>query len=87
MRFSAVSGTKSLFTNFTAVNLGIPKNQEIPFYTENLPDSFGYTANPEGPTYQDTGLGAILPTVGNPDWASCSEPAGWTRHGPASASA
>ena len=65
----AVSGTKSLFTNFTAVNLGIPKNQEIPFYTENLPDSFGYTANPEGPTYQDTGLGAILPTLGNPDWA------------------
>jgi cytochrome c peroxidase len=66
----AVTGPKSMFTDFTAVNLGVPKNQEVPFYTENLPDSFGYTANPEGPTYQDTGLGAILPTLGNPDWTA-----------------
>jgi hypothetical protein len=42
-----------MFTDFTAVNLGIPKNTEVPFYTENAPDSFGYTANPAGPSFTD----------------------------------
>ena len=51
---------------FTAVNLGIPKNTEVPFYTENAPDSFGYVANPAGPSYTDQGVGAILATSTNP---------------------
>jgi hypothetical protein len=55
-------------TDFTAVNLGIPKNTEVPFYTENAPDSFGYTANPTGPSYTDQGVGAILATSTNPQW-------------------
>ena len=57
-----------MFTDFTAVNLGIPKNTEVPFYTENAPDSFGYTANPAGPSYTDQGVGAFLAGSGNPDW-------------------
>jgi cytochrome c peroxidase len=58
------------FTDFTAVNLGIPLNSEVPFYTENAPDAFGYTANPEGPSYRDQGVGAFLVGSGNPDWVS-----------------
>jgi cytochrome c peroxidase len=59
---------KPMFTDFTAVNLGIPKNSEVPFYTENAPDSFGYIANPAGPSYTDQGVGAILATSTNPQW-------------------
>ena len=58
------------FTDFTAVNLGIPLNSEVPFYTENAPDGFGYTANPEGPSYLDQGVGAFLVSSGNPEWVS-----------------
>jgi cytochrome c peroxidase len=62
------SSDQPMFTDFTAVNLGIPKNTEVPFYTENAPDSFGYVANPAGPSYTDQGLGAILATSTNPQW-------------------
>lgn len=41
--------TEPMFTDFSAVNLGIPKNTEVPFYTENAADAFGYTANPTRP--------------------------------------
>jgi cytochrome c peroxidase len=62
--------SQPMFTDFTAVNLGIPQNTEIPYYTENAPDNYGYTANPEGPAYRDLGLGAILAASDNPDWAA-----------------
>jgi cytochrome c peroxidase len=45
-----------------------PKNTEVPFYTENAPDSFGFVANPAGPSFTDQGVGAILATSTNPQW-------------------
>jgi cytochrome c peroxidase len=64
------STTQPLFTDFTAVNLGIPQNTEIPYYTENAPDAYGYVANPEGPAYRDDGVGAILAASSNPDYVA-----------------
>jgi cytochrome c peroxidase len=66
----AITASQPQFTDFTAVNLGIPPNTEVPYYTENAPDTYGYTANPEGPTYRDQGVGAFLAGSGNPDWAA-----------------
>ncbi len=59
-----------LFTDFTSANLGLPKNLALPFYCENTPDQFGYTANPEGAAYIDLGVGAMLRSANNPnpDW-------------------
>jgi hypothetical protein len=34
-----------LFTDFSAANLGLPKN---PFYFQTMPDPFGFTPNPQG---------------------------------------
>jgi cytochrome c peroxidase len=64
------STTQPLFTDFTAVNLGIPQNTEIPYLTENAPDTYGYVANPEGPAYRDDGVGAILAASSNPDYVA-----------------
>ncbi len=59
-----------LFTDFTSANLGLPKNLALPFYCENHPDQFGFTANPEGAAYTDLGVGAMLRSANNPnpDW-------------------
>jgi cytochrome c peroxidase len=67
----AVSGAKSMFTDFTAVNIGVPKNYDVPYYTENLPDTYGYIANPEGPSYVDTGVADFLVSASNTNesWA------------------
>jgi cytochrome c peroxidase len=62
--------SEPMFTDFTAVNLGIPQNTEIPYYTENAPDAFGFIANPAGPSYRDQGVGAFLAGSGNSDWAA-----------------
>ena len=61
-----------LFTDFTSANLGLPKNLALPFYCENTPDQFGYTANPEGAAYIDLGVGAMLRSANNPnpDWVA-----------------
>jgi cytochrome c peroxidase len=64
------SATQPVFTDFTAVNLGIPQNTEIPYYTENAPDTYGYVANPQGPAYRDEGVGAILAASSNPDYVA-----------------
>jgi hypothetical protein len=42
-------GEGPLFTDFTASNLGLPRNSAIPFYHEDRPDKYGYTANVDGP--------------------------------------
>jgi cytochrome c peroxidase len=34
-----------------------------PFLFEDRPDTFGFVANPQGPSFTDLGLGAILPTI------------------------
>jgi cytochrome c peroxidase len=53
-----------LFTDFTANNIGLPKNLALPYYCENKPDQFGYTANPLGLAFVDLGLGAFLNGTG-----------------------
>jgi cytochrome c peroxidase len=53
-------GEEPLFTDFTASNLGLPRNPAIPFYYENKPDEYGYMANPSGLNWVDTGVGGFL---------------------------
>jgi cytochrome c peroxidase len=58
----------ALFTNFRASNIGVPRNPDIPFLTENAADGFGFVANPAGPAFIDRGVGDFLRTLaGNPD--------------------
>ena len=49
-----------LFTDFTANNIGLPKNLALPYYCENKPDQYGYTANPMGLSFVDLGVGGML---------------------------
>jgi len=53
-------GEEPLFTDFTASNLGLPRNPAIPFYYENKQDQYGYVANPSGLNSVDTGVGGFL---------------------------
>jgi cytochrome c peroxidase len=65
-------GEEPLFTDFTASNLGLPANPAIPFYYEDMPDRFGYAANPTALKYTDAGVGGFLISRGlNPSaqWA------------------
>jgi cytochrome c peroxidase len=65
-------GEEPLFTDFTASNLGLPRNPALPFYRENKPDQFGYIANPDGLNYVDPGVGGFLAGRLNPNraWSS-----------------
>jgi cytochrome c peroxidase len=49
-----------LFTDFTSSNLGLPRNLKDPIYFENVPDPYGFTANPAGPAFTDFGVGLFL---------------------------
>jgi cytochrome c peroxidase len=49
-----------LFTDFTYNNLGLPMNLALPWYSENKPDQFGFTANPLGVGFIDEGVGLFL---------------------------
>src|SRR6202048_690156 len=57
-------GEEPLFTDFTASNLGVPKNPGLQFYYEGQPDQRGYTpnigANIAGAAYVDAGVGNFL---------------------------
>jgi len=53
-----------LFTDFTANNIGLPKNLALPYYCESKPDQYGYTANPMGFAYIDLGVGGFLNGTG-----------------------
>jgi cytochrome c peroxidase len=46
--------TPPLFTDFTYDNLGVPKNPDLPFYTQDK------KFNPDGKDYVDVGLGGFL---------------------------
>ncbi|HXI68812.1 MAG TPA: cytochrome c peroxidase [Verrucomicrobiae bacterium] len=61
-----------LFTDFTSANIGTPQNFALPFLYENMPDQFGFVANPAGINYVDLGVGGFLASAGNPnpDWAA-----------------
>ena len=47
-------GTPPLFTDFTYDNLGVPRNENNPFYHADP------SANPDGKEYRDRGLGAFM---------------------------
>ena len=68
-------GEEPLFTDFTASNLGLPANPDLPFYKENSPDKFGYTANPQGIKYLDRGVGGFLsgPLNPNREWTAMAQ--------------
>jgi len=68
-------GEEPLFTDFTASNLGLPRNPDLPFYEESVPDQFGYTANPAGLKYLDRGVGGFLAGPQNPnrEWAAMAK--------------
>jgi cytochrome c peroxidase len=53
-------GEEPLFTDFTASNLGVPKNPGLQYYYEGAPDQRGYRANVDGPAYVDRGVGFFL---------------------------
>jgi cytochrome c peroxidase len=61
-------GEESLFTDFTASNLGVPRNVAIPFYQESKPDLFGYIANSLGTNFIDTGVGGFLQQPTDAAW-------------------
>jgi cytochrome c peroxidase len=52
-----------LFTDFTASNLGVPRNPGLQIYYESRPDQRGYNPNPAGAAYVDTGVGSFLRTL------------------------
>ena len=53
-------GEEPLFTDFTASNLGVPRNAGLQFYYEGPKDSSGYAPNPEANSYLDPGVGGFL---------------------------
>lgn len=55
-----VSETEPLFTDVAAFNLGLPKNDDIPYLYEDKADKYGVTPNPQGLSYIDHGLGDFL---------------------------
>ena len=58
-------GSPPLFTDFTYDNLGVPRNEDLPFY--DMPADI----NPDGRAYVDPGLGGFLAT--HPHWAAHAE--------------
>src|SRR6516225_1165736 len=55
-------GEDPLYTDFTASNIGTPANPLLPYYAEQRPDAYGYTANPTGSAYVDPGVAGSLST-------------------------
>ena len=53
-------GEDPLFTDFTASNIGVPRNPRLPYYQEQQPDALGYAANPDGASFIDGGVGRFL---------------------------
>jgi cytochrome c peroxidase len=64
-----------LFTDFTAANLGVPRNPALRFYCEDRPIRPGYTPNPDGTNYVDQGVGGFLRGAANPNqqWARLAD--------------
>ena len=56
-------GEEPLFTDFTASNLGVPRNSALQYYFEAMPDNRGYSANPAGSAFIDIGVGGFLRTL------------------------
>jgi cytochrome c peroxidase len=58
--FSQNPNSGPFLTDFQPHNLGLPGNYAEPWYCENVPDQYGYVANPLGQGYVDYGFGAFL---------------------------
>jgi cytochrome c peroxidase len=56
-------GEEPLFTDFTASNLGVPRNPGLQYFYEGQPDQLNYSPNPAGAAYVDTGVGSFLRTL------------------------
>jgi cytochrome c peroxidase len=69
-------GEEPLFTDFTASNLGVPRNPELQYYYEDKSDERGYRANPPGQNYGDTGVGSFLRTLQS-DSGQLNPDSGW----------
>jgi cytochrome c peroxidase len=54
------ASVQPLFTDTTYNNLGLPKNVTLPWYSEDTPDQWGFTANPLGFGFTDLGMGLFL---------------------------
>ena len=63
----AAADVAPLFSDFTANNIGVPKNLALPYYCESKPDQFGYTPNPLGFKFVDLGVGGTLSSTNNPN--------------------
>jgi cytochrome c peroxidase len=56
-------GEEPLFTDFTASNLGVPRNPGLQYFYEAQPDQRNYSPNLAGAAYVDTGVGSFLRTL------------------------
>ena len=56
-------GEEPLFTDFTASNLGVPRNPRLQFYYEGQTDQRSYSPNLAGAAYVDWGVGSFLRTL------------------------
>jgi len=69
---SKTADTTPKFTCFGSANEGLPLNPRDAIYYQNTPDSFGFTANPDGFAFRDLGMGSFLRGVAAPnpnsDW-------------------
>ena len=69
---SKTAATSPKFTCFGSANEGLPLNPRDAIYYQNTPDSFGFTANPDGFAFRDLGMGSFLRGVAAPnpnsDW-------------------
>jgi cytochrome c peroxidase len=65
-----------VFADFTPNNIGLPKDNQSEWYLESTPDEWGYTPNPMGYNFTDTGMGLFLSgfygtgSVPNTSWIS-----------------
>jgi len=74
-------GEEPLFTDFTASNLGVPRNSGLQIYYEGPPDQRGYTPNVAGKAYVDTGVGFFLRTL-HSDSGQLNPDAEWLKLAP-----
>lgn len=54
------ASVQPLFTDTTYNNIGLPKNVTLPWYSEDTPDQWGFTANSLGFGFTDIGMGLFL---------------------------
>jgi len=70
-----VTDAEPLFTDFTASNLGVPKNRALRFYCEDKAVKPGFIPNPDGENFVDLGVGGFLRSGGNPNpqWTALAD--------------